>query len=487
MIFDNDLKKKLLVSSILFYLFLLFAVIALIGPKWGVGYAPIEYRKGLDVVFAIDISRSMDIRDAQTGSQSRSRAVFQSRLERGVSVAMESVTALSGARFAAAIGRGKGYLAVPLTYESEAVLLFLESLNVSSMTGRSTNLESLVDAAADAFQDSSPARKVIVLISDGETHAGVLRNAVNRCIRDGITLNTVAVGSDEGRQINTQSNDPDSPSALSKRDSAAMRGAAERAGGIYIDAFREDASAALSSQLLSLAQDTGSRSRKQEPKQRRPLFIILAIIAYGASKFVTRQSQKKPLQRLSAASIIILLFFTSCSEGKLLLLQANYLNVLGRYDEAVTPYLKALNYEKAAPYAEYGLGLTFYQLDEGKAALNRYKDSYKLLEKYSDNEHRELRFRNHYNSGVIYFEEGDYRSAADSFKDALRADPRRLDAKRNLELSQMSISMETNAESRTGNREESREVLFEYLKQHEQQKWKSREWTPEENYSGPDY
>ena len=64
MIFDNDLKKKLLVSEILFYLFLLFAVIALIGPKWGVGYAPIEYRKGLDVIFAIDISRSMDIRDA---------------------------------------------------------------------------------------------------------------------------------------------------------------------------------------------------------------------------------------------------------------------------------------------------------------------------------------------------------------------------------------------------------------------------------------
>ena len=487
MIFDNDLKKKLMVSAILFYLFLLFAVIALIGPKWGVGYAPMEYRKGLDVVFAIDVSRSMDIRDAQTGSQSRSRSVFQSRLERGISIAMESVTAVSGARFAAAIGRGRGYLAVPLTYDSEAALLFLESLNVSSMTGRSTNLESLVDAAADAFQDSSPARKVIVLISDGEAHAGVLRNAVNRCIRDGITLNTIAVGSDEGRQITAQVNDPDSLSVLSRRDSAAMRAAAERAGGIYIDAVREDAGSALSSQLLSLAQEMGSRSRKQEPKQRRPLFIILAIISYGASKFVTRQSQRKPLQRLSAASIIALLFFTSCSEGKLLLLEANYLNVLGRYDEAVTPYLKALNYEESAPYAEYGLGLTFYQLDEEKAALNRYKDSHKLLEKYPSNEHRELRFRNHYNSGVIYFEEGDYRSAADSFKEALRTDPRRLDAKRNLELSMMSISMETNAESRSGNREESREVLFEYLKQHEQQKWKSREWTPEENYTGPDY
>jgi Ca-activated chloride channel family protein len=483
MTFDDDLKKKLLISRILFSLFIVFAVIALTGPKWGMGYAPMEYRKGLDIIFAIDVSRSMDIRDAQTSS----RTGFQSRLERGVTIARESLNAVSGARFAAAIGRGRGYLAVPLTYDSEAAMLFLESLDVSSMTGRSTNLESLVDAAIEAFQSSSPARKVIVLISDGESHAGVLRNAVNHCVRSGIVLNAVAVGSDEGRQITAQINDPDSPSVLSKRDSSAMKAIAERAGGIYIDGNREDASSSLSSHLLSLAQETGSKNRKQEPKQRRSLFIILAIIAYGASKFVTRQSQRKPLQRLTAAGIIALFFLSSCSDGKLLLLQANYLNVLGKYDEALAPYLKALNYEESAPYAEYGLGLTFYQLDEGKAALNRYNESHKLLEKYSSNEHRELRFRNHYNSGVIYFEEGNYHSAADAFKEALRTDPKRLDAKRNLELSQMSMSMETNSESRTENREESREILFGYLKQDELQKWKSKEWTPEDNFTGADY
>jgi len=487
MIFDNELKKKLLVSRILFVLFLIFAFIALIGPKWGMGYAPVEYRKGLDVVFAIDVSRSMDIRDSQTVSQSRARIAFQSRLERGISIAKESVMSVYGARFAAAIGRGRGYLAVPLTYDSEAALLFLESLDGSSMTGRSTNLESLIDAAADAFQSSSPARKVIVLISDGESHAGVLRNAVNRCIRDGIILTAVAVGSDEGRQITARLNDPDAPFVTSRRDSAAMRAAGERAGGIYIDGGREDAGSALASHLLSLAQEMGSGNRKQEPKQRRPLFIILAIISYGASKFVTRQSQKMPMRRLSAVSVIAFFLFASCSEGKLLLLEANYLNMMGRYDEALIPYLKALNYEDSAPYAEYGLGLTFYQLDEGKAALNRYSDSRKLLEKYSSNEHRELRYRNYYNSGVIFFEEGNYNSAADSFKEALRTDPRRLDAKRNLELSLMSISMEKNTESKTGSLEQSREILFEYLKQDEQQKWKSKEWTPEENFTGADY
>jgi Ca-activated chloride channel family protein len=492
MIFDNNLKKKLLASNILFFLFFLFAVIALAGPKWGTSYAPAEYHRGLDVVFAIDISRSMDIFDVQinllqTSAQGRARTTFQSRLERGISIARESIASVSGARFASAIGRGRGYLAVPLTYDSESTLIFLDSLDASSMTGRSTNLESLVDAAAGAFQDTSPARKVIVLVSDGESLSGILRNAVNRCVHDGIILTTVAVGSDEGRQITTQAGEPDSPSVTSRRDSSAMHAAAERTGGIYIDGNREDASSSLSSHLLSLAQETGSGNRKQEPKQRRTLFIILAIISYGASKFVTRQSRRKPLSRLSAVSITVLLLFTSCSEGKFLLLKANYLTFMGRYDDALIPYLKALNHEDSAPYAEYGLGLTFYLLDEGKAALKRYADSHQLLEKYSSNEHKELRYRNHYNSGVILFEEGDYRSAASSFKEALRAEPRRLDAKRNLELSLMSISIETNTQSRTGNREENREVLFEYLRQDEQQKWKSKEWAPEENFTGPDY
>jgi Ca-activated chloride channel family protein len=492
MTFDNNLKKKLMVSNILFLLFLLFAVIALAGPKWGTSFAQAEYRRGLDAVFAIDISRSMDLRDVQinsvqTTTQGRTRTAFQSRLERGISIARESVISVSGARFAAAIGRGRGYLTVPLTYDSESALIFLDSLDASSMTGRSTNLESLVDAAAEAFQETSPARKVIVLISDGESLSGILRNAVNRCVRDNIILTAVAVGSDEGRQITAQTGEPDAPPVISRRDSPAMRAAAERTGGIYIDGGREDASSTLSSHLLSLSQESGSGNRKQEPKQRRTLFIILAIISYGASKFVTRQSQKKPLRHFSAVSIIALLLFTSCSEGKLLLLEANYLSAMGRYDEALVPYLKALNHEDSAPYAEYGLGLTFYLLDEGKAALKRYGDSHQLLEKYSSNEHKELRFRNHYNSGVILFEEGDYRSAAASFKEALRADPRRLDAKRNLELSLMSVSMETNTQSRTEKQEENREILFEYLRQDEQQKWKSKEWAPEENFTGQDY
>jgi len=482
----KSLSKKLRVSVFFFIVFAIFAIIAAIGPRWGTGFAASEYRRGLDTVFAIDISRSMDIREPQPRPKGEGSPLdaqtdsAQSRLERGLAIAKESMAAVGQARFAAAIGRGRGYLAVPLTYDNEAPLAFLQSLDGSSMTGRSTNLESLLEAAADAFQESSPAGKVIVLVSDGESHAGVLRNALNRCAREGIIVIAVAVGSDEGRPVPDNTEDPSAPAAVSRRDAAVMRSAAERTGGVYIDGNRNDAAASLASHLLSLAQETGGGSRS-EAKQRRAFFIILAIIAYGACKAAPL------LPRLPLLSLLaFVLIFTSCSRGKLLLIEANYLNSRGRYDEAIIPYLKALNYEDSSPYAEYGLGLTFYSLDERKAALKRYENSRKMLDSISDGEHRELRYRNHYNSGIILFEEGDFLSAAAAFREALRADPGRIEAKRNLELSLMSITMEKSSEERE-TRQEPREILFDYLQEQEQQHWKSREWTAEEKFTGPDY
>ncbi|MCL2720448.1 MAG: VWA domain-containing protein [Treponema sp.] len=495
-LFTAKLEKKLIASRVFFRLFLFLAIFALAGPRWGLEYTASEYRSGLDIVFAIDVSRSMDIHDIQVSPA-------QSRLERGLLIAKETVLSVSGARYAAAIGRSRGYLAIPLTYDNEASLTFLETLDGSSMTGRSTNLENLIEAACAAFLDTSPAQKIIILISDGESHGGVIRNAVNNCIKDGIIVIAVAVGSDEGQLIQERLNDPSAPMIISRRDSAVMRAAAERTGGIYIDGNREDASSLLSIHLLSISrettpnrqtfgQDFDASGGKKEPKQHRSLFIIFAILAYGASKFVTRQSQKqqRPLNILLLAfitSFVLPFTFTSCSEGKLLLMHANYLHSQNRYDEALISFYEALNHEDAAAYAEYGLGLTYYLLDFDDESIKRYNDSKKLLETFSANEHRELRYRNHYNSGIILFEKEDYISAANEFREALRIDSRKIDAKRNLELTLLSITMmETNTDDHSDN-ESQRELIFDYIRQEEQQSWKSREWAFEETFTGSDY
>ena len=488
MIFKNKhnlpekLFKKLILSSVLFWTSIILLIIVLADLRDERQIAVFDFYRGLDIVFAIDLSRSMDVRDLYNNI---------SRLEKGVLIAKESAAAVSGARLAAATGRGRGYLSVPLTYNSEAVLSFLEVLDGSSMTGRSTNLEAIVDAAASAFNIASPARRVIVLISDGESHSGILRNALNSCVNDGIIVTAVAVGSDEGAPVPSAH----TPAPISRRDSAALRAAAERTGGIYIDGNREDAASVLSAHLLSLAQETGYGSSRSKSAQKRTLLIILAILAYGAGRFIPRLSNKLPgyfgvrgYQNICLIFMLtVLLTLSSCSEGKLLILEANYLISRSRYDDAIVPYQKALQHKDSAPYAEYGLGLTLHSLDESTSALSRYDNSQKLLGTLPKTEHRQLRYRIIYNSGIIHFEEGDFIIAADAFKEALRMDPKSIDAKRNLEISLLSISMDTNSENRSEERTETTEVILDYIRQQEQQYWKSREWAPEERHTGPDY
>ncbi|MDR2922672.1 MAG: VWA domain-containing protein [Treponema sp.] len=270
----EELRKKLMVSVIFFRIFIACVIIALAGPRWGTGPAPEEYRRGLDAVFAVDVSRSMEIKDAWDGEVSR--------LRRGLVIAREAAQAVPGPRYAAAFGMNRGLAAVPLTWDNEAVLSFLGSLDGSSLTGRGTNLESLIDAAVGVFQNSFPGRRVIILISDGEALSGVLKNALDRCVREGVMVNALAVGSDEGRPVPCASGDQSE--TISRRDSAAMRMAAERTGGIYIDASRDDAAGILAAHLRSLAPEAGGRGSRTGPKERRSLFIVIAILAYCASK-----------------------------------------------------------------------------------------------------------------------------------------------------------------------------------------------------------
>jgi Ca-activated chloride channel family protein len=305
---SGNLRKRLLASRFFFWLFLVCVLAALAGPRWGDEQAsastdppaglPGEYRRLLDVVIAIDVSRSMEITDAQNGEISR--------LERGLTVVKEAsdrayvmatgkasgmaadmaAGSISGVRMGVAVSRNRGIVAVPLTWDSEAVFAFMDAAG-SSMTGRGTNLESLLDAASSIFQPSHPSRKLILLVSDGEALSGSLKAAVSRCKRNGIVVTAIAVGSDEGRRISDESE------IISRRDTGAMRMAAGQTGGIYIDGNRQDASGTLAGYLRSLTQGLEAYGNKNERKARWFIFAMLAIITFGASKACLLRVSKK--------------------------------------------------------------------------------------------------------------------------------------------------------------------------------------------------
>jgi Ca-activated chloride channel family protein len=267
----KNLKTQLTISRVFFRIFLAGIIIALAGPRWGTGQGANEYRQSLDVVIALDVSRSMEIRDGQDAADG------MARLERGLAVTRSVVTSAPGMRFGVAVSRNRGIVAVPLTWDSGSILAFLDGAG-SSLTGRGTNLESLVDASANAFQSSYPSTRVILLVSDGEALSGSLKIALERCKREGIIVSTLALGSDAGGSL------PGEEDIISRRDSSTLRSAAGQTGGIYIDGNREDAPRALVGYLRSIAPGSEIRGNTPERKARWLIGIMLAIMALGASK-----------------------------------------------------------------------------------------------------------------------------------------------------------------------------------------------------------
>jgi len=228
-------------------------------------------------------------------------------------------------------------------------------------------------------------------------------------------------------------------------------------------------------------------------RKRCVLLSCLVYIQQLCSLLIAHCSFPKPRSLLylfpvprSLFPFLLLLSVTSCSNaaGKLLVIEANLLSSQGRFTEAITKYTKALEYEDSAPYAEYGLGTVYLSMGEENAALDSFAKAGNMLDSLDQNQ--ELRYRVCYNTGVALFSRGDFSGAADSFRDALKIDGRKIEAKRNLELSILSIARQ-NTISGDNRDNEGLSALFDYIRQKELAQWTNRDWQPEEDSAEPDY
>jgi Ca-activated chloride channel family protein len=187
--------------------------------------------------------------------------------------------------------------------------------------------------------------------------------------------------------------------------------------------------------------------------------------------------------------------FTSCTavSARLELVKGNVYFSRGKYAEASAAYIEAMKDAGAAPYASYALGNVYLAMGQNEAALDRYAEAENNA---NMRENRELVYRSRYNSGIARFTGGDFEAAADYFRRALDADGSRVDAKVNFELSLLQLlRKKEDAQVRTTQRgsvsEDERrrksEILFNFVRQKEADRWKSWDFTVENEDTGPDY
>ncbi|MFQ6043301.1 MAG: VWA domain-containing protein [Candidatus Poribacteria bacterium] len=209
-----------------------FLILALIGPKWGFRWQEAK-RRGIDIMVAIDTSKSMLTED-----------VKPNRLERAKLAVKDLLNLLTGDRIGLIAFAGTAFVQCPLTLDYGAFSLTLNRIDTNTIPRGGTNLASAILTAMDAFETKGKKYKALIIITDGESHEGDPEGAAKKAAEAGIKIFCVGIGTKEGELITitdergnrTFLKDRNGQVVKSKLDEVTLQKIALATGGSYVKA-----------------------------------------------------------------------------------------------------------------------------------------------------------------------------------------------------------------------------------------------------------
>ncbi len=181
--------KKQRVKPIFFILGVFCLILALSQPKWGYHWEKIK-RRGLDIVVALDVSKSMLAED-----------IKPNRLEAAKREIKNLINMLKGDRIGIVAFSGTAFLQCPLTLDYGTAKLFLDYLNTDIIPLGGTDIGGAIQKTIRAFEGHGREHCAMILITDGEDHRGNVMAAVKEAKNKGIVIFSVGVGKGEGAPI----------------------------------------------------------------------------------------------------------------------------------------------------------------------------------------------------------------------------------------------------------------------------------------------
>lgn len=164
-------------------------IFSITGLKTGVTVKPVE-RKGVDIIFCVDVSLSMNAED-----------IKPSRLNKVKFELTKIIENLEGDRVGIVVFSGSNFLYLPLTMDYDAAKLFTKSIDTDMISSRGTEISSAIQTSIEAFSDDGKQQKIIFLLSDGEDHGNNSLDVIKKAIKDKVNIFVVAVGSSKGSLI----------------------------------------------------------------------------------------------------------------------------------------------------------------------------------------------------------------------------------------------------------------------------------------------
>ena len=364
------------------------AIVSLARPQVGYIYQDVK-RKGLDLLFAVDTSRSMLSND-----------VPPNRLERVKLAAQDLVNQLQGDRVGLIAFAGRAFLQAPLTIDYEAAVESINDLDTKTIPEGGTNISEAINLAIQTFGKSAAGNRALIIFTDGEELSGDAVKAAKGASEAGVKIFTIGIGTPQGSLIPINSDDggtafvKDSAGQVvkSKLDEKRLREIAQATGGFYLHL------------------ENGPQTMAQLYSQ--------GLANMKAAEIDARLS-RTPIERYEwplGAAIIALTMSILIGERKRVRARAR----APRWTKVAAPAAALFLIFAHPAFGTASGGLNLYR--DGKYG-DAYKSFQEDLQTHSDSSQKE---RIEFDSGAAAFKMGDYNKALQAFSDALISPDKKL-------------------------------------------------------------
>ena len=398
-----DLRGQYL-KSFLLSLGLVLCVLSLGRPQWGFQWKEVK-RKGLDILIALDTSKSMLAQDLKP-----------SRIERSKLAIRDLVKYLKGDRIGLIAFSGSAFLQCPLTVDYGGFLLSLEDIDTEIIPKGGTNLSSAITEAVRSYSGAQKKYKVLVIITDGEDHKGNALSAAEEAKKEGIAVFCVGIGSREGELIPLKNEDGQTRFlkdrqgnvVKSRLDEFILQKIALATGGSYVRAT----GAEFGLELLYRERLSKLEKRELEGKlakhyeERFQIPLALAFLLLLVELLISERKKAKDIfpslggrgRGRGKRAVLLTVFICwaglayAKDDAASLTAKANRLYKEGKYDQALGLYNRALISRPDSALLNFNIGAANYKKGDFENAL-------KSFEKAALSEDKLLESKANYNSG----------------------------------------------------------------------------------------
>ena len=227
----NTSRFKSILKLVFLIIGLSFLIISLTNPKMGTKLQTVK-REGVDVVFALDVSKSMLAED-----------IAPNRLEKSKQIISKIIERLGSDRVGIIIYAGNAYPLLPITTDHAAAKMFLQNASPDLVSSQGTAINEALDLARTYYNNDDQTNRFLIIISDGEDHQEETKQVAQNISNEGVKVYTIGVGSENGGPIPIKLNgqligykkDSKGQTVITKRTENVLKDIADVSNGIYID------------------------------------------------------------------------------------------------------------------------------------------------------------------------------------------------------------------------------------------------------------